>query len=181
MNRREFLSTSAALAAGSAVSARQPGDTPGFATPQAAMKGPREKVLFVTCTYANTGTDKPDYLAVVDADPASKTYSQVVHRLSMPTPGDELHHYGWNICSSCHGKPGDRRYLIVPGLMSSRIHVIDAKDPLKLKMHKVIEPAEVKKTGMSAPHTVHCLSSGEIMFSMLGNADGDSPGGFLLL
>ena len=37
------------------------------------MKGPREKHLFVACTYANTGIDKPDYLAVVDADPASKT------------------------------------------------------------------------------------------------------------
>ena len=52
----------------------------------------------------------------MDADPASTTYSKVVHRLEMPTPDDELHHFGWNICSSCHGKPGDRRYLIVPGV-----------------------------------------------------------------
>ncbi len=36
--------------------------------------------------------------------------------------------------------PGDRRYLIVPGLKSGRIHIVDAKDPLNLKMHKVIEP-----------------------------------------
>jgi methanethiol oxidase len=93
-----------------------------------------------------------------------------------------LHHFGWNICSSCHGKPGDRRYLIVPGLGSSRIHVVDAKDPLNLKTHKVIEPDEIrKKTDLSAPHTVHCLPSGEVMISMLGNAAGDAPGGFLLL
>jgi selenium-binding protein 1 len=32
----------------------------------------------------------------------------------MPNVGDELHHYGWNRCSSaCHGP--DRSYLIVPG------------------------------------------------------------------
>jgi selenium-binding protein 1 len=184
MNRREFLQTSAALAAlpgGSHPRLATAADTPGFASPAEAIKAPREKLLFVACTYANTGIDKPDYLAVVDADPASPKYSQVVHRLSMTKPGDELHHYGWNICSSCHGKPGDRRYLIVPGLKSSRIHVIDAKDPLALKVHKVIEPEEVKKLGLSAPHTVHCLPTGEVMLSMLGDAEGNGHCGFLLL
>ncbi len=183
MDRREFLQTSAAVAASAGLSSiAQTAEPVGFASPKEAMKGPREKLLFVVCTYANTGIDKPDYLAVVDADPDSKTYSQVVHRLKMPKVGDELHHFGWNICSSCHGKPGDRRYLIVPGLKSGRIHVIDARDPLALKMHKVIEPEEIaKKADLSAPHTVHCLPSGEIMLSMLGNAKGDAPGGFLLL
>src|SRR6478672_986874 len=102
MDRRDFLATSAAL--GLTAGSRLPigaDDTPGFASPKEAMKGPREKLLFVACTYANTGLDKPDYLAVVDADPDSKTYAQVVHRLKMPHAGDELHHYGWNICSSC--------------------------------------------------------------------------------
>ena len=91
MNRREFLNTSAALAAlpvGSNPQIAEAADTPGFASPKEAMKGPREKLLFVTCTYANTGIDKPDYLAVVDADPDSKTYSQVVHRIAMPKVGD---------------------------------------------------------------------------------------------
>src|SRR6202008_4525242 len=96
MNRREFLQTSAALAATSGfASFAQSADTPGFASPKEAMKAPREKLLFVACTYANTGVDKPDYIAVVDADPDSKTYSQVVHRLAMPKAGDELHHFGW--------------------------------------------------------------------------------------
>src|SRR6266545_4253465 len=188
MDRREFLASTAAASAAVALTGglRPPlagaADTPGFASPKEAMKGPREKLLFVTCTYLSTGTEKPDYLAVVDADPDSKTYSQVVNRLKMPKVGDELHHFGWNICSSCHGKPGDRRYLIVPGLQSGRIHIVDAKDPRALKMHKVIEPEDIaKKTDLSAPHTVHCLPSGEIMISMLGNAKGDAPGGFLLL
>jgi selenium-binding protein 1 len=97
MDRRTFLATSAALAAAGPPAGAD--DTPGFASPKEAVKGPREKVLFVTCRYANTGTDKPDYLAVIDADPDSGTYSQVRHRLSMPKAGDELHHFGWNICS----------------------------------------------------------------------------------
>ncbi|MBA4187616.1 MAG: selenium-binding protein [Planctomycetaceae bacterium] len=182
MDRREFLSATAVGTIATTLPNVVVADTPGFASPKEAMKGPREKMLFVTCTYANTGIDKPDYLAVVDADPESKMYSRVVHRLSMPKLGDELHHYGWNICSSCHGKPGDRRYLIVPGLKSSRIHIIDAKDPLNLKMHKVIDPETIAKVAdLSAPHTVHCLPSGEVMISMLGNAKGDAPGGFLLL
>ena len=37
----------------------------------------------------------------------------------MPNVGDELHHFGWNRCSSaCHGP--DRSHLIVPGFRSSR-------------------------------------------------------------
>lgn len=182
MNRREFLHTTGAAALFASAGAAHSADTPGFASPKEAMKGPREKALFVACTYANTGIDKPDYLAVIDADPDSPSYSQVIQGLSMLQPGDELHHFGWNICSSCHGKPGDRRYLIVPGLKSGRIHVVDAAEPTNLKMHKVIDPDLIaKKANLSAPHTVHCLPTGEIMVSMLGDAKGDGPGGFLLL
>ncbi len=180
MNRREFLAASAAGL--SAVALARADEGPGYASPAEAAKAPPEKLLFVACTYAGTGVDKPDYLAVVDADPASTTHARVVHRLRMPNAGDELHHFGWNICSSCHGRPGDRRYLIVPGLVSGRIHIVDAKDPRSLKIAKVIEPAEVaKKTGLSAPHTVHCLPDGTVMLSMLGDAAGNGPGGFLLL
>jgi selenium-binding protein 1 len=72
--------------------------------------------------------------------------------------------------------------LIVPGIRSGRIHILDAADPRAPKMHKVIEPEEVvSKTNLSAPHTVHCLPDGQVMISMLGDGKGDKPGGFLLL
>jgi methanethiol oxidase len=48
------------------------------------------------------GKEKPDYLATVDVDPSSPTYSKVIHRLPMPYVGDELHHSGWNACNSCY-------------------------------------------------------------------------------
>jgi len=131
--------------------------------------------------YTGTGIDKPDYLATVDLDPASKTYSQIVHRLPMPNVGDELHHFGWNSCASCHGKC-ERRYLIVPGLVSGRIHIIDTQNSREPYLHKVIEPAEiVRATKLTAPHTVHCLGDGRIMISMLGDENLNGPGGFLML
>ncbi len=152
-----------------------------FATPAEARKSPRETLAYVVATYAGTGVRKPDYLATIDLDPASKTYSQVIHRLSMPQVGDELHHFGWNACASCHGERA-RRYLIVPGLQSGRIHIVDTIDPRRPTLHKVIEPKEVAaRAKLGGPHTVHCLADGKIMISMLGDEKGDAPGGFLLL
>ena len=106
----------------------------------------------------------------------------MIHRLEMPNKGDELHHFGWNACSSCHGDASaERRFLIVPGFKSSRIHIVDTADPRAPKLHKVIEPEEViAKTGLTAPHTVHCLGK-QIIISMLGNAEGEGPGGFLTM
>ncbi len=154
-----------------------------FATVAEAMASPPEKVAYVPAIYTGSNIHHPDYLATIDLDIESKTYGQIVHRLPMPSVGDELHHFGWNSCSSCHGQDqANRRFIILPGIASSRIHIVDTRDPLAPTMHRVIEPSEVKsKTGLSAPHTVHCLASGEIMISMLGDADGNAPGGFMLL
>jgi methanethiol oxidase len=156
---------------------------PGYASPAEAMQAEREKLLYVNALYDGTGIDAPDYLATVDVDPASPTYAQVIHRTPMPYVGDELHHFGWNACSSCHGDAHkSRRYLIVPGFGSSRIHIIDVADERAPRLHKVIEAEEVKqKTNLSAPHTVHCLADGQIMISMLGDGAGNEGGGFLLL
>ncbi|KAK2173963.1 hypothetical protein NP493_840g00015 [Ridgeia piscesae] len=162
---------------------------PGYKSPMAAYKnGPREKLLYTVCVRSNlqkeTEQEKPDYLATVDVDPDSPTYSQVIHRLLMPHAGDELHHTGWNACSSCYDDAACcRRYLILPGLASDRIYVVDtATDPRAPALHKVVEAAEVhEKTGLSALHTSHCLASGEVMISGLGDVDGNAKGGFLLL
>ena len=156
---------------------------PGYASPEEAMKAEPEKTLYTMALYVGTDVEEPDYLATVDVDPDSPTYSQVVHRTPMPNLGDELHHFGWNACSSCHGDEGkSRRYLVVPGQRSSRIHVIDTADERAPKLYKVIEPEEVvEKTNLTAPHTVHCLADGHVMISMLGDGEGNAPGGFLLL
>jgi selenium-binding protein 1 len=147
------------------------------------MKAPREKLLYTTALYVGTAIEKPDYLATIDVDPESSTCGQVIHRLPMPNLGDELHHFGWNACSSCHADPHQqRKYLIVPGQRSGRIHIVDMSDARAPQMFKVIEPAAIQeKTNLSAPHTVHCLPGGQVMISMLGDGEGKAPGGFLLL
>lgn len=184
MHRRQFLATAAASPAALAFSYAQADHSCGdrtFPTLEEARKSPREKLAYVIGVYTGTGIKKPDYLATVDLDPASKTYGHVIHRLPMPHVGDELHHFGWNACASCHGKR-DRRYLVVPGLVSGRIYIIDTKTPEKPTLHKVIESDEVvRKTRLTAPHTVHCLADGRILISMLGDEKLNGPGGFLLL
>ena len=130
---------------------------PGYATPAEAMTAPIEKILYTIAIYTGTGIQKPDYLCTIDADPKSETYSKVISRLEMPGIGDELHHMGWNACSSCHGDPDkERKYLIVPGVRSSNLHIIDCvTDPRKPSLFKVIQGSEIKqKTNLSAPHTI---------------------------
>ena len=104
---------------------------PGYASPSEAIKAPREKLLYTVAIYTGTGIQKPDYLATIDLDPNSPTYSKVINRLEMPGIGDELHHMGWNACSSCHNDAKmSRGYLLVPGVRSNNIYVVDtATDP----------------------------------------------------
>ncbi|MEK6246861.1 MAG: selenium-binding family protein, partial [Planctomycetales bacterium] len=190
MRRRDFLAAAGGAAGAMLAQPVLAGVKPDavccgatYATPVDAMKSARETLAYVPAIYVGTGQKKPDYMAAVDLDPKSKTYSQVIHRTPMPNVGDELHHFGWNACSSCHADPNkSRRYLVVPGLGSGRIHSLDGANPRAPKIHKVIEGDEIaRKTNLSTPHTVHCLANGTIMISMLGDTAGNAPGGFILL
>jgi methanethiol oxidase len=88
---------------------------------QAAAKGPKEVLLYVPAIVPDQS--RPDYIATVDVDPSSSTYQQIIHRTFVPYNGDELHHTGWNACSSCNTDPTKRRnYLVAPGLHSGRVY-----------------------------------------------------------
>jgi selenium-binding protein 1 len=156
-----------------------------YPSPRLAMQGPAETLGYLA-TFSPDG-QRPDALNVVDLDPESASYAQVIGRLAMPNRGDELHHFGWNVCSAalCPYAPHphlERRYLLVPGLRSSRIHVIDTKpDPRQPRLVKVIEAGEVaNRAGYSRPHTFHCGPDG-IYVSALGAPDGNGPGGVFVL
>src|ERR1700754_487933 len=106
-----------------------------YPSPRLAKEAPPEKLAYVTAidpagTLGKRGGE-PDALAVVDVDPASATYGTLAS-IEMPHVGDELHHFGWNACSAslCPWAPNphvERRYLLVPGLRSSNIHIVDTK------------------------------------------------------
>ena len=99
------------------------------------MEAPRERYAYVAA-LAPDYKSHSDALLVVDVDSASQSYGKTVGRLDLPNIGDELHHFGWNACSAalCPYAPHphlERRYLVVPGIRSSRIHIIDQNRILK--------------------------------------------------
>ena len=156
-----------------------------YPSPRMATRAPAEKLAYVA--MFDPERQRPDGIAVVDVDPESSSYARIVGRVEMPTPGDELHHFGWNACSSClcPNAPHphvERRYLVVSGLRSSRIHILDTKpDPMRPQVVRTIEPEELaERAGYSRPHTVHCGPDG-IYVSALGNAEGRGPGGVFVM
>ena len=159
-----------------------------YRTPGEAIAAPPERLAYVAA-FDPAGQTK-DAITTIDTDPASPDYGRVVGWSELPTAGNELHHFGWNACSSalCHAGHGghgplERRYLIVPGIRSSRTYVLDTKpDPRNPKVVREITAEELaRKAGYSRPHTVHC-GPGGIFMSALGGANGnDGPGGVALL
>ena len=121
-----------------------------YPSPRLAAEAPPEKLAFVAALNPPGGKNN-DAILVVDVDPESSHYSQEVGRCTLPEFGDELHHFGWNACSSalCPYAPHphiERRYLIVPGIRSSRIYVIDTKpDPRNPKVVRTISAEEIAK------------------------------------
>ncbi len=156
-------------------------------SPRLAMQAPAERIAYTV--LLSPDRSRPDALAVVDVDPASPTCGSLLYRLDMPHIGDEFHHFGWNACSSALSPMSghaflQRRYLVIPGIRSSRIYIVDTQpDPRRPHIVKVIEPEEVlRKTGYSRPHTVHCGPEG-IYISTLGGSGADGggqPGVFIM-
>ena len=184
---RELVSVDDAFI--SFIKTRNPGTDPTFyRSPAEAVAAPPETLAYVAA-FDRAG-QQPDALAVIDVDDASADFGAVVGWAELPTRGDELHHFGWNACSSALMHEGhdmgaeglQRRYLLLPGLRSSYIHVYDTQpDPRTPRLHKTITAAELgAKTGYSRPHTLHCGPDG-IFLSCLGGAGVDGPGGIALL
>jgi methanethiol oxidase len=124
--------------------------------PAQAASAPPEQIAYVAAFDPHRA--KPDEIV----DPKSSSYSKIIGKVAASAVGDEFHHFGWNACSSrlCPNAPHphvQRRYLVFPGLRSSRIYIMDTKpDPRAPKIVKVIEPSELAdKTGYTRPHTVH--------------------------
>ena len=157
-----------------------------YASPTLAADAPAEQLAYVAMIAAG-GNGKRDAIGVVDVDPGSPSYGRLVGQTDLPTGDNELHHFGWNACSShlCPYAPHahvERRYLVVPGTGSSRIHILDTQpDPRNPELVKLIEAREIAaKTGYAAPHTVHCGPDG-VYVNALGGADGNGPGGIFVL
>lgn len=166
-----------------------------YRTPADAIAAPAEQLAYVV--GLDPAHQKEDAIFVVDLDRSSSSYGRVVHSTKVPA-GSELHHFGWNACSSALKHEGhdatnlQRRYLLVPALRSSNIFVLDTQpDPRRPSLVKTIPAAALaSQAGYSRPHTVHCGPSG-VFVTCLGSGgggmtandddDGNGPGGIALL
>jgi len=156
-----------------------------YPSPRLAAEAPVETLAYMV-TFDPTAKS-PDRLVTLDVDPKSSNFGKEAGHVELPHRGDELHHFGWNACSSalCPYAPHphiERRYLLVPGLRSSRIYVFDTKaDRRHPQLVHTIEPEEIASTaGYSRPHTIHCGPDG-IYVSALGAPNGDGPGGIFIV
>ncbi|KAE8677595.1 Selenium-binding protein 2 [Hibiscus syriacus] len=146
---------------------------PGDANPLEGMSFTREALLYVTCVYNGTGREKPDFWQRPTSIPTHplirKLYTGCLCRIlamNFITPG------------------GIHAVLAMVIPPSGHVYVIDTqKSPKAPPLHKVVEPADiVEKTSLVYPHTSHCLATGDIIISFLGDKDGHSKGNrFLLL
>src|SRR5215207_11009939 len=94
----------------------------------AARERPAEERAYVA--LAAEGDGHRDGIGVVDTTPGSATLGQLVGRVDFPRGGNEVRHFGWSACRSPAAGPAtsgkaEHRFLVAPGVHSSRIHIVD--------------------------------------------------------
>ena len=98
------------------------------------IKGQEDYVHVWTLGVPGLG-DGFDKLVTIDANPSSKTYGKVLHKVSVGGRG-EAHHMGFT---------DDRRYLWAGGLNDSKIYVFDVgTNPARPKLVKTITDLSAK-------------------------------------
>jgi methanethiol oxidase len=105
--------------------------------------------------------DGSDKLVTIDANPASKTYGKVIHKISVGGRG-EAHHMGFT---------DDRKYLWAGGLDDSKIHVFDVgTNPSHPKLVRTISDLSAK-SGFAGPHTFYALPGRMLIGNLSNTAD----------
>jgi selenium-binding protein 1 len=126
-----------------------------------------ESLLYVWTRDAD-GTDS-DFLAVVDADPESETYGQIVATAPTEAAATEAHHFGYT---------AETDRIFGAGMFSNQMFIYDvATDPRQPTLLKTVE---LDPTGYSGPHTMYAVPGG-VMVAMLGRVGGHGPGALVLL
>ena len=105
-----------------------------YPSPRMAGQAPPEQHAYVALLEPDQ-TSRPDALGVLDLDPKSPTYGTIVSTLEMPQRRrraaplrlERVQRGALPVAPRPHV---ERRYLVVPGLRSSRMHIVDTKpDP----------------------------------------------------
>jgi len=144
------------------------------------------------CTPPNYGKDDPGYLATIDLDPDSPSYSEVIHRSPTPHMGAELHHMHMS---------EDKTRAVMYDLYASSAHIYDIGSDPRAPSHIIeVELGEASRqllgfvpglgfsVGYGAPHESFRLDNGNwlvVMNSVYVPERPDlhegAPGGFVEL
>lgn len=123
-----------------------------------------EKVMYLWALPAGGG---PDFLAVIDVDPASATYGQIQKKIQVGSENNEAHHMGFT---------DDRTKIWAAGMQTNRFFIFDvATDPASPRLIRTIEDV-AELTGMTGPHTPYAIP-GRMLISMASGPGGTGPGG----
>ena len=74
-------------------------DPPFYPSPKLAMEAPPERLAYVAL-LAGGGNGTRDAIGVVDTDPDRSVVRPPGGPDEFPQVDNELHHFGWNACSS---------------------------------------------------------------------------------
>ena len=148
-----------------------------YPSPTLAMEAPPEELAYVA--MIDPAHTRPDAMGVVDVKPRFRHLRPAASaRWTCRTPATSCTTSAGTRAAptSAAHQPNphvERRYLVVPGIHSSRIHILDTKpDPARPKIVKVIEGSTLaERTGYAGPHTVHC-GTDAIYMNALGAPDG---------
>lgn len=129
--------------------------------------GEHEKLLYM---WTRDGDHKEsDFLAVVDVDPKSESYGEIIATVPTNSVANEAHHFGYTANA-------DR--IMAAGLLSNRLFIYDVHtDPRKPKLIKTVS---LDPTSYSGPHTMYAVPGG-VLLAMLGKVDGGGPGALVLV
>ncbi|MDN5864645.1 MAG: selenium-binding family protein [Gammaproteobacteria bacterium] len=129
--------------------------------------GQHESLLYVWTRDADSR--ETDALAVVDVDPESETWGEILYMAPTGSGANEAHHFGYT-------RSADR--IFAGGLKSNRLFIYDlGQNPRRPQLLRIVD---LDATGYSGPHSFYAVPGG-VMITMLGAADGGGPGGLIML
>lgn len=120
-----------------------------------------ESLLYVWTRDADS--EQSDFLAVVDVDPGSDSFGEIVATEPTGSAANETHHFGYTT---------DTNRIFGGGLFSNELFIYDVEsDP---RAPELIRTVDLDATGYSGPHTLYAVPGG-VMLAMLGSTDGGGP------
>lgn len=129
--------------------------------------GERETILYVWTRDADG--QQSDFVAVVDVDPESESYGEIIATAPTNANATEAHHFGYTVNA-------DR--IFGGGMFSNQLFIYDVEtDP---RQPELIKTVDLDPTGYSGPHTLYAVPGG-VMLAMLGAVDGGGPGALVLV